>query len=152
MDDLTSNLEILYNGTQRLIEGKKTADKVSAQIKGLKSDEVKELQKAVKSIQDSINSVQDKIFGKQNSDAQGITSRDNITVTRKVFEAMWYISSRPEMPTSTEERLVAQAKSLIKDGVDDINKFYENVWPEFRKKVEDTEILLFKDYEPLNLK
>lgn len=151
LDDLTSNLKVLYNGTQRLIDSKKTADKVSAQIKDLKGDEIKELQKAVKAVTDSISSVQDKIFGKQNPDAQGITSRQNITVTGKVFEAMRYIDSRPKMPTATEKRLVEQANSLIKDGVDEINSFYKNVWPEFRKKVEETEVSLFKDYKPLEL-
>ena len=122
LDDLTSDLDVLYKGTQRLIESKKTADKISAQIKGLKGEKIKELQKAVKTIQDSIKNVQDNIFGKENPKAQGITSRDKRTVTQKVFEAMWYINSRPEMPTSTEERLVAQAKSMIKEGVDEVNE------------------------------
>jgi len=151
IDKLTSDLEILYNGTQRLIESKEIADKVSAQIKGVEGENVKELQKTVKAIQDSINSVQDFIFGKENKDAQGITSRDEVKVTSKVFEAMSYIGSRPGNPTATEERLVSQAKSLITDCVAKINVFYENTWPEFRKKVEETEVPLFKDYKPLKL-
>lgn len=62
---------------------------------------------------------------------------------------MRYIGSRPGLPTVTEERLVAHTKSLMADCVDRINSFYENTWPQFRKKVEETEIPLFKDYEPL---
>jgi hypothetical protein len=149
IDKLTSDLEILYNGTQRLIESKEIAGKISAQIKGIEGENIKELQKAVKVVQDSINSVQDFIFGKENTDAQGITSRSEITVTSKAFEAMRYIGSRPGMPTATEERLVAQTKSLMSDCVEKINAFYKNTWPEFRKKAEETEIPLFKDYEPL---
>ncbi len=152
LDELTSNLEIVYNGTQRLLESKKTTNKISAQIKGLKGDEIKALKKDVKSIRDSISAVQDKIFGKQNPKAQGITSRDKVTVTGKVFEAIYYINSRPGMPTSTEKQLVGQAKLLMGDAVENINIFYKNVWPDFRKKVENTEISLFEDYEPLNLK
>ena len=149
IDDLTSSMEILYNGTQQLIESKGIADKVSAQIKGLKGDEIKELQKAVKTVHDSITAVQDVIFGKENPDAQGITSRESNTATGKVFTAMRQISSRPDLPTATEKQLVEQAKVLIKKGVDYINSFYENTWPKFRKKVEETEVSLFKDYEPL---
>jgi len=152
IDDLTADLGILYNGTERLIESKEVAGKVSAQIKGVESENVKELQKAVKTVQDSIIAVQDFIFGKENPDAQGITSRTEITVTSKVFEAMRYIGSRPGMPTATEERLVAQSKLLMVKCVEKINTFYENTWPEFRKKVEETDIPLFKNYEPLQLK
>jgi len=151
LDSLTTSLEILYNGTQRLIESKEIAGKISTQIKGLEGENIKELQKAVKSVQDSINAVQDFIFGKENQNAQGITSRSEVTVTSKVFEAMRYIGSRPGMPTATEERLVAQSKLLMVDCIEKINAFYENTWPDFRKKVESTEISLFKDYEPLKL-
>ena len=149
IDNLTSDLEILYNGTQRLIESKEIAGKVSSQIKGIEGENIRELQKAVKVIQDSINSVQDFIFGKEDSNAQGITSRSELTVTSKAFEAMRYIGSRPGKPTATEERLAAQTKSLMADCIERINSFYENTWPEFRKKVEETEIPLFKDYQPL---
>lgn len=152
IDELTASVEVLYNGTQRLIESREIADKVSAQIKGLKGDEIKELQKAVKAVQDSITAVQDLIFGKQNPNAQGITSRSmGDYATGKVFTAIRMISSRPGMPTATEERLVAQAKVKIKEGIDAINAFYNNVWPGFRKKVEETKVSLFMDYEPLEL-
>jgi len=151
IDDLTSSLKVLYMGTQRLIESKGIAGKVSAQIKGVKGDEVKELGKEIKAVQDSIKAVQDIIFGKENPNAQGITSRSfDQYVTGKVFMAMRQISSRPGLPTSTEERLVEQAKIKIIEGVDAINEFYKNTWPEFRKKVEETEVSLFKDYKPLS--
>ena len=152
IDDLTTGLEVLYNGTQRLIESREIAGKVSAQIKGVKGENMKELQKSVKAIEDSLDSVQDFIFGKEDKDAQGITSRSEVTVTGKVFEAMRYIGSRPGMPTATEERLVIQSKTLMADCVEKINAFYENVWPDFRRKVEETDVPLFKDYEPLKLK
>lgn len=152
IDLLTTDLEVLYNGTQRLIESKEITEKVSAQIKGLKDESVKELQKAVKTVQDSINSVQDFIFGKENKDAQGITSRAEVTVTGKTFEAMRYIGSRPGLPTATEERLVAQSKTLMAGCVAKINAFYENTWPAFRKTVEETKVPLFKDYKPLEFK
>ena len=72
IDDLTSDVEVLYNGTQRLIESKGILEKISAQIKGVKGEEIKELQKATKTVQDSITAVQDAIFGKQNTAAQGM--------------------------------------------------------------------------------
>lgn len=152
IDDLIENLNVLYKGTQRLIESKKITDKVSVQIKGLKGDEIKALQKEVKAMQDSITAVQDLIFGKQNPDAQGITPRDfDQYASGKVFMAMRQISSRPGMPGSTEDRMVEHAKMKIVEGVDAINEFYIDVWPEFREKVEETEISIFKDYKPLQL-
>ncbi len=151
IDKLSADLEVLYNGTQRLIESKGITEKVSAQIKGLEGDHIKDLQKAIKTVNDSIKAVQDAIFGEEDPNAQGITSRTNTTVTGMYFSTMRYISSRPGMPTSTEERLVSQTKELISEGVEKINSFYEITWPEFRKKVEETEISIFKDYKPLEL-
>jgi len=149
IDQLTADLEILYNGTERLKESKSITEKISAQLKGLDGDEIKALKKEIKAINDSISAVQDDIFGKEDEDAQGITSRTEITATSMVFTAMRYISSRPGMPTSTEQQLVSQAKELMVKGVNRINAFYETSWPEFRKKVEETEISIFKDYKPL---
>lgn len=151
IDDLAQSLEVLYKGTERLIESKEVTDKISTQLKGLEGDELKALQKEVKAVQDSIEAVQDLIFGKEDPDAQGITSRSyDQYASGKVFMAIRQISSRPGKPTSTEERLVEQAKQKISEGVDAINAFYENVWPGFRSKVEETKISLFKDYEPLD--
>ena len=66
--------------------------------------------------------------------------------------AIRQITSRPGMPTSTEERMLDQAKAKIEEGVDAINAFYKDIWPGFRTKVEETRISLFKDYEPLEFK
>ena len=153
VDDLTSNLEVLYNGTERLIESNQVLDKLSTQLKGLEGDEIKELQKEVKAIQDSVSAIQDLLFGKQDPNVQGITSRDyDQYVNGKVFMAIRQITSRPGMPTKTETQMIEQAKTKIKEGVDSINAFYANVWPNFRSKVEATKVSLFKDYEPLEMK
>ncbi len=151
IDELTQSLDILYNGTERLIESKEVTGKISTQIKGLEGDEIKALQKEVKAIQDSIEAVQDRIFGKEDRNAQGITASDyDQYANGKVLMAIRQISSRPDMPTATEERMLNQAKQKIREGVDAINAFYKNVWPDFRSKVEETKISLFKDYEPLD--
>jgi hypothetical protein len=147
------SLEVLYHGTERLIESKGVADKVSIQLKGLEGENIKALQKEIKAVQDSISAIQDMIFGEENPNAQGITSRNSGDYANgAVFMAIRQITSRPDMPTSTEEKMVAQAKSKIKIGVDAINNFYENVWPNFQTKVEGTKISIFKEYEPLEFK
>ena len=153
VDDLTESLEVLYNGTERLIESKEVTDKVSTQLRGLEGEDIKVLQKEVKAVQDSISAIQDMIFGKEDPNVQGITSRDYAEyVNGAVFMAIRQITSRPGRPTSTEEELVDQTKSKIKDGVDAINAFYQNVWPSFQTKVEETKISIFKEYEPLQFK
>ena len=63
---MIADINILYKGTQQLIESKKVTDKISNQIKGLKGEEIKVLQKEINAVQDTIKSVQDLIFGKQN--------------------------------------------------------------------------------------
>ncbi len=152
VDDLLEDVNVLCKGTEQLIESKKICDKLSAQIKGVKGDELKALQKEIEAVQDSIKSVQDLIFGKQNLNAQGIIGRNSDQyVNGKVSMAMYQIVTRPGFPTATEERLLEHAKIKILEAVNEINSFYKNVWPQFRAKVEATEIPFFRDFEELTI-
>ena len=150
LDELIKKVGLLYVGTQRLIDSKATIAKVESQIKGLKTEDIKALQESNKAVQDSIKHIQDYIFGKV-SKAQGITARSEVTVSSKIYEAMRYIGTRPVAPTATERKLVNEASLLINKAIEKINGFYGTTWKGYRKKVESTEIPLFKEYGPIGL-
>ena len=70
----------------------------------------------------------------------------------RLFSASMYIKTRPSGPTTTEKRLYEQASIAVTGAVDMTNAFYRDVWPEYRKKVEDTDFRWFKEYEPIEIK
>ncbi len=150
-DSLLRTVEVLAEGTRMLGENMETASRLSALAAARNDQEARALQKEAKSIRDSIGIIQDYIFGKQNDNVQGIYGRQDVTVTGKVMEALQYIRSRPGKPSATEYRLVEEAKFLIREAAEKINRFHAEVWPAFRKKAEDTPLPLFRETKPLQV-
>lgn len=148
--ELSKRMDILRQATERIDESKKLTDKILLQTNDIKTDDIRELSKLTKSIQDSIRLIEDFIFGKE-VEKQGISGRAEITVSSKMREANNYIRSRLTGPTDTEKKLLSEVDILVNQALEKVNHFYENIWPVYRKKVENTSLIIFRDYEPLNL-
>jgi hypothetical protein len=147
-EELNKRAELVRKATERLDESRKLTDNILLQIKDNKTDKIKELSNLTKSVQDSIKVINELIFGKEN-EKQGIPERQTNTVSAKLFEASRYIQSRLTGPTATELRLLKEVDALVQQVLEKINHFYYAVWPDYRKKVENTDLIIFKDYEPL---
>ncbi len=149
--ELSLKAEALNTATKQLKESKGVLQKVSVQTAESKDKELKDLSKTTKAVQDSLNVVWEYIMGKEEK-KQGISDFNKPTVAMKLFLASRYIQSRPSGPTSTEERLMEQADMAISKALDMTNAFYQDTWPEYREKVENTDFKWFKDYEPIEIK
>jgi len=151
LNKLNQKAEALNKATERLKESKGVLQKVSAQTKGSKDEELKELAESTKAVQDSLNVIWEYIMGKEEK-KQGISDSNKPTVVMKLFSASRYIQTRPTGPTSTEEMLLKQADMAISKALEMTNVFYEDTWTEYREKVESTDFKWFKDYEPIEMK
>ncbi|KPK85637.1 MAG: hypothetical protein AMS27_06745 [Bacteroides sp. SM23_62_1] len=149
-EELSKRADLVRQAAERLDESKNLTDKIISQTKDIKTDDIKELIKQTRSIQDSIKLINEFIFGKE-SEKQGISGRAELTVSSKLYEASNYIRSRLAGPTDTERKLLAEVDILVNQTLEKVNNFYQNVWPGYRKKVENTNLIRFKDYEPLEL-
>ena len=148
--ELSKRMDVLSQATERLDESKKLSDKILEQTEDINTDDIKELVKLTKSIQDSIRLIKDFVFGKE-VEKQGISGRTEITVSSKMREAYNYIRSRLTGPTDTEKKLLSDVDILINQTLAKVNHFYDTIWPDYRKKVENTSLIRFRDYEPLKL-
>lgn len=147
-EELNKRADLVGKASERLDESRKLTDNILLQIKDNKSDKIRELSNLTKSVQDSIKVINELIFGKEN-EKQGIAERQTSTVSARLFEANRYIQSRLTGPTVTELKLLKEVDTLVQQVLEKLNHFYNTIWPDYRKKVENTDIIIFKDYEPL---
>jgi hypothetical protein len=149
-NELAKKAEALGKATSRLTESRALLTRISGEVNGETEKDLKEVAKQTKSIQDSLNVIWEYINGKEEKQ-QGISGFDQPTPALKLYEALRYIQSRPSGPTSTEDRLMEQADEMVGKALDMTNVFYEDVWPEYRKLIENTDFKWFKDYEPIGI-
>lgn len=148
---LESDQAVAAEAMKRLRHSAALADDYSKRMKELDKDKYKEEIDLAKEVKDSISKVMDLIVG-QESDLQGIVSFPEVSVTSRISTASYYVSSSMQSPGPTEERLVQQAETALKEAIEKVNAFYAEEWPDFRAKMTSLDLLEFKDYEPLELK
>ena len=149
-NELSRKAVALHKATSRLTESKAVLTGISDQVKGKKDPDLKKVADQTKAVQDSLNIIWEYINGKVEKQ-QGISGFDRPTAAIKLFEASRYIQSRPAGPTATEERLMEQADKMVGKALDMCNAFYEDVWPEYRDLIENTDFKWFKDYKPIEI-
>jgi photosystem II stability/assembly factor-like uncharacterized protein len=149
-EKLNKKADLVNKALERLNDSKRLTEKVMAQVKDRDEDEIKELKKETKAIQDSIKALNEFIYG-ESSEKQGISDRSQLNVSSKLSQARSYIMSRLTGPTTTEERLLKECDIMVKVALEKVNTFYASQWPGYRDKVENTELIIFKDYKPLML-
>jgi len=149
-NELNEKAGLVYKALERLNESKKLTDKVMLQIKDRDEEEIKELKKDTKAIQDSIKALNEFIYGKT-SEKQGISDRSEITVSGKLGQTRSYLLSRLTGPTATEEKLMDECDIMVKEAIDKVNAFYASQWTNYQEKIENTQLILFKEYKPLML-
>ncbi len=149
-DELNEKASLVYKALERLNDSKKTTDNVLSQIKDRDEEDINELKKETKAIQDSIKVLNEFIYG-QSSEKQGISERLEVNVSGKLSQTRNFLLSRLTGPTTTEEKLMDECDIMVKEAIEKVNAFYTSQWPGYREKIENTKLILFKDYEPLKL-
>ena len=145
---LRKSIDKLTTGMDRIIESEEILTKMQTQLRGLEGKESDTLRKSTTSMQDSLKSIREFISGKP-SEAQGISRPPQVTVISKMQEANQIISAKMISPGVQEERMVENAELMIGNALLRINKFFDGPWKDYRKKVEETKVSLFKDYKPI---
>jgi hypothetical protein len=148
LDRLHKSSEKLNTGIDQLNESDEVLNKITAEIKGLQGKEIDSLRKTTKEMEDSIKAIKEFISGKT-SDRQGLSRPAEFTVITSMQTAQQYIFYKSVAPGPQEEELVKMAEEMIRAAVKRVNHFYDSIWPLYRKQVENTHIILFKDYKPI---
>ncbi len=138
------------DAVQQLVQSKKSVEDYNKRLKDLDEDKNKDLIKLGKESVKKIDSLVAFYIGKEDS-RQGITSYPVPTVVDRINTANYYISSRPNGMTTTEESLYKQAKDALQQALQTTNEFYNSEWPEYQTKVKGIEISSFKETKSFSI-
>ena len=142
--------ETVANAVKQLVESKQIANTFKGDLSKLDKDQYKDDIKASKNLIKDIDVLIDLFLGKEDK-RQGITNTSVVTVTDRLDMASWYVSSRQNGLTSTEDTLIKQAEDAVKDALEKTNMFFNDSWKEYQTKMEAIQTNPFKEISTFKL-
>jgi photosystem II stability/assembly factor-like uncharacterized protein len=136
--------------TKQLAESKEIAEDY---LKALKEKDKDTYSNSIEQTESIIEIIEDKFalfFGKVD-ERQGITSDPNVSVLERLGTASYYVSTRQNGLTSTEETLIKNAKNDLTNALEQVNSFFENDWKDYRSKIETIDLSPFKNIETIHI-
>ena len=136
--------------TKQLAESKEIAEDY---LKALKEKDKDTYSNSIEQTESIIETIEDKFalfFGKVDK-RQGITSDPNVSVLERLGTASYYVSTRQNGLTSTEETLIKNAKNDLTNALEQVNSFFENDWKDYRSKIETIDLNPFKNIETIHI-
>lgn len=138
------------DAVKQLVESKDIASKYQKELKKLDKKKYKDQIKLSKDISKKIDSVIAIYLGKEDK-RQGITRNPEVTVMQRMGTAGWYVGSRQNGLTSTENTLIKQAKDALQDALVKTNEFFINDWKPYREAIEKLDASPFKEIKNFTL-
>ena len=136
--------------TKQLAESKEIAEDY---LKALKEKDKDTYSNSIEQTESIIEIIEDKFalfFGKVD-ERQGITSDPNVSVLERLGTASYYVSTRQNGLTSTEETLIKNVKNDLINALEQVNSFFENDWKDYRSKIETIDLNPFKNIETIHI-
>jgi hypothetical protein len=147
---LESYLSNLTEATQQLVQSKKIAETF---MKSLKETDEKGFTQEIEETEQIKSKIEELLvlfFGKVD-ERQGITSDPNVSVLERLGTANYYVSTRQNGVTSTEQTLIENAKSALNKALNQVNLFFESDWDKFQKQSERINLSPFKAVKIIRL-
>lgn len=147
---LESYLSKAKEATKQLLQSKKIAETF---IKSLKETDEKGFTQEMEETEEIKGRIEELLvlfFGKVD-ERQGITSDPNVSVLERLGTANYYVSSRQNGVTSTEQTLIENAKSALNKALNQVNLFFETDWDKFQKQSEKINLSPFKAVKVIRL-
>ena len=147
---LESYLSKAKEATKQLLQSKKIAETF---IKSLKETDEKGFTQEIEETEEIKGRIEELLvlfFGKVD-ERQGITSDPNVSVLERLGTANYYVSSRQNGVTSTEQTLIENAKSALNKALNQVNLFFETDWDKFQKQSEKINLSPFKAVKVIRL-
>jgi len=146
--DLSKYIEATTEAFNRLKEVKKTVALVNKQMENIEDSLKKDLQKLGKTITKKTDSLMG-LYMK----AENFVGYDHITVL--LMDHLWtaqdYIMSGKGAPSATAVSYFERAKGETNKVLLAVNDFIEKEWKEYRVKIEETKLNVFKDYKSIEV-
>ncbi len=132
------------DAVKQLVESKEVVSKYQKEFQKEDKKKYKEQIKLSKDITKKIDSVIAFYIGKEDK-RQGITRNPEVNVMQRLGTAGWYTGSRQNGLTTTEKKLIKQAKDALQEALKKTNDFFDSSWKPYREAVEKIELSPFKE-------
>ncbi|MCB0461857.1 MAG: hypothetical protein KDC81_04060, partial [Flavobacteriaceae bacterium] len=142
--------QTISDAVKQLVESKEIANKYKADLSKLDKKTYKDDIQASKDIVKTIDELIDLYLGKEDK-RQGITNTSVVNVNDRIEAAYWYVSSRQNGLTETENTLLQQAEDAIKEALDNTNSFFSDAWKTYQTKMETIKTNPFKEISTFKL-
>lgn len=146
-DEWESHASVANKAIERLDKTQETISTVNKRIGDRDDESAKDLKKQGKEAGEKITALKEKFSGKQ---VQGIR-RDPETVMSRLFTARSYITSGINAPDPSATIALNQAKSDLAAVIAEVNAFFVEDWHSYQQSVQEAEVSLFDEMEPLEL-
>jgi len=147
-DRLDKSALKLTDLTERLTESEEVIRKVEAGFPNMDKKDADTLRKIGKQMSDSIKAIREQLNGKP-QEKQGYGNVPQLTVNSVMGEARSYLGSKNVAPGAQEERLMADAESMVADVLKRANNFFDLRWKQYKSLAEAAPVKLFKEYKPI---
>jgi photosystem II stability/assembly factor-like uncharacterized protein len=148
MDRFMNLVEDATAAADRLRDARETIGLVNDQLTDRSDSTAQDLREQGQALRDSIEAVMEGLIGRD--DVQGIR-RDPSIVTAHLFTVSRYLQSAYDAPEQPEQRALQHAEVRLQEALDDVNALFADEWPAYRSAVEEADLSIFEDYEPLQL-
>ncbi|MBP2832988.1 hypothetical protein J8281_12395 [Aquimarina sp. U1-2] len=138
------------DAVKQLVESKEVASGYQKELKELDKKKFKDQIQLSKEISKKIDSVIALYIGKEDK-RQGITRNPEVHVMQRMGTANWYVGSRQNGLTTTENTLIQQAKEALQEALKKTNTFFTNEWKSYRETIEKLNTSPFKKIESFGL-
>ncbi len=139
------------DAVKQLVMSKNTAEDYKKRLKDRNekkySDAIKNSDSIVKKIESEIA-----LFLGEIDERQGITLDPTVRVMERIGTAQNYVESRQDGLTTTENQLVAQAKSALEDALNSVNTFYKTEWQTYQMEMKNLDFSPFEEIKTFQLK
>ena len=132
----------------RIEEAEGVLAQLKIEWKDKKDKGIDTLNKAHKKVSESVKSLRELLMGKK-QEKQGYGTVPAITPMSIIRSASSLITGKPTLPSMQEEKKIQEAEAIVKDALSKVNTFFSTDWAGFRKLVETTPVIKFKEYESI---
>jgi len=143
---LYETVELADAGFERLKEARKTIELVQSNLKTADDTIAQALIDSSKTLIKKLDSLET-----QYMNPRGFDGYDHVTqrLNNLLYNAHSYINSDEKAPGENAMNALRRAENETEEVISQVNEFFTNEWKVWREKVENYQLSLFKDYEPL---
>ena len=145
-DRLLKVMEQATAAVDRLNEAKATIAKVNAQMEEGNVAGKEELKKQGAGLEKRITELKEMLKSKE--DVQGIYV-DDLVASSRLFFAMNQLGGIYGKPNENQDVAINQAEKTTKEGVAQVNAFFDNEWKSYEEKAKTIQFSPFKSYGPI---